>query len=342
MLKSILLLIIVILTNISCETKKAIYKNNESPSIDEIIRQTYYNRLKEISPYKRSHFAIRHYRITGQNDLNIHIESYFNLIKENLYLDLKNYNNKDYVFKRGEYFCNDLINDEGDSKRGELRQKTFRDNKDILFYLKLIETSYIWADMGFLKGEHKKDFEEWLNYLRSLDLRSIFLNDKFMRTYSTPLISRIFYLKHHKVIDLVNDFKVRFQKLHKDPLDDFYFRNKIYTLTHFIIAASNFYQKIIPQEEFQWIIDYFNENIQSIIERTNVDIISEVGICYKLVGIKSSKEIDIISNYIAKAFDKKLGYIATRGGTLDNSEHTNIVALLFLKKFENLYKGPTY
>lgn len=39
-------------------------------------------------------------------------------------------------------------------------------------------------------------------------------------------------------------------------------------------------------------------------------------------------------------YNPRLGYIPTRKGSINDSEHRNILAYLFLSDFKNLYRSP--
>ncbi len=307
------------------------------------IRQTYVKNMDKLTPYKRSHFAIRYYRMTGKSNLNSYISDYFDLINKGLYKSLRNFDKKEYALKRGEYYFDKLLIDYGKKRKGIERQKYFKDKKDLLFYIDLIEIGHIWNDMGFLKGEYKERYKKYLSYLKGMDLRSIFLDKELMKIYSTQLVTRVYQLKHHGVIDMEDDFTKRFQEIFKEPVeDDFAFKNKIYSLTHFIIAASNYYQKKVSKREFAWIFKYFNENIHKIIKKTNADIISEVGLCYLLAGIETSSTLDLVTDYVTKSFDPKRGYIPRKKGSLNESEHTNAVAFVLLRGMDKFHPGPRF
>ena len=93
------------------------------------------------------------------------------------------------------------------------------------------------------------------------------------------------------------------------------------------------------KDEFSWILDYFRDNIDDIIETKNIDILAEVGLCFKLCKVKD-EILEKIKKVILDSFDVNLGYIPRKSGSLEDSEHTNIIAYLFLHDFKKLYRGP--
>lgn len=308
----------------------------------ETIKNTFLANMDKLSPYKRSHFAIRLFRANGDTAHLYYVHDFFESIKKGLFQDMKNFDDEEYALKRAEFFFNDL-NPAG-TKKGSERQKVFSCRRTDLFYLKLIEIAHIANQIGVFQEEHQEDYQRWLDFLRKKDLKSIFFDDDVFKHYSTQLIILAYQLKFNNVIDLTQDFKKKFSEvfMEKENLDDYDYKNKIYTMTHFIIGASDYYQQFVPDNEFDWVLDYFIENFEEIIKRTNVDIIAEVGICLKLAGIYSGKEIERVAEYILEDFNSSKGYIPRGEGDLLYSEHANSVAYLFLAGLDILYKGPCF
>ncbi len=121
--------------------------------------------------------------------------------------------------------------------------------------------------------------------------------------------------------------------------ESFYkFQNKIYGLTHFIICDSHYYQKFASKRKNEWILKILEKEISKIL-KTNVDLIAEVGLCFKLCR-KFSSVIEIIEKYLVRSFNWKLKYYPYAGKSLAKAEHRNVLAYMFLKEFKKLYPGP--
>ena len=165
-----------------------------------------------------------------------------------------------------------------------------------------------------------------------------------IKYFGTQLINCVYYLKYLKVTNIIDKHTSRFKEVFNDgqdkSLSEYLYKNKIYGLTHFVIAGTNYYQKYTSMKEFGWIINYFKKNIKTILKRTDPDISSEVGLCFKLCKCSSKKETDLIRQYLIKHYNKKLGYIPKYNGRMNPSEHTAAVSYLFLSDFKKLYKGP--
>lgn len=62
------------------------------------------------------------------------------------------------------------------------------------------------------------------------------------------------------------------------------YENKLYVLTHIILANSQYYQHPVNRDDFAWIFDYFDTHIDIIISRAKADVVAEVGIAYLLLA----------------------------------------------------------
>lgn len=307
-----------------------------------MIKKSFLDNMDLMSPYKRSHLAIRLFRASGNSEHNHHIKSNFDSIKEILLKDLAKHDNKEHVLSRSEVFFAEL--NKNNDRKGMERQKVFGNKKENLFYFRMIELAHIWNEMGFFDGEHASNHDKWLGFLGNKDLKSVILDDDVFKHYSAQLATFIYLLKFNGVADLIEEFKGKFFEvfMKDEELDEYMYKNKIYTLTHFIIGASNYYQNLVSAEKFGWVLDCFRKDINQILKRTNADIAAEIGICFRLAGVNQGKEIDLITEYLLKEFDAEKGYIPRLMGDHESSEHANSVAYLFLAGFDKLHKGPCF
>ena len=319
------------------ETKTLEEKGKE---IAKTIKKSFLGNMEALASKKRHHFAARIYRSTGDSENNSYIISDFEDEKDRILANLANHADRSHVLKDAEQFFAEL-NTLG-NRKGLERQKAFKSRKDMLFYLRMIKVAHIWNGMGFFKGEHAKNYSKWLNFLKSLDLKQIIFDDDIFKQFSTQLIVFVKFLKFNNVVNLEAEYDQKFNEVFGDDLslDDLGFRNKVYTLTHYIIAESDYYQKIVSAGEYKWILDYFTSHIDAILEKTNTDIVAEVGLCFRLCGIDSGIVIDKVRERVVSEFDEEKGYIPRRDGSHHYSEHTNSVAFIFLNGFDRLHPGP--
>ncbi len=308
-----------------------------SKLVAEKIRNSFVSNLSLLSPYKRSHFAIRLFRALGDSSLVKCIKEEFDEIKAELFSDLINCRNNEHIGKRAESFLDELARN--NDKKGIERKNAFLKKKKELFLLKLIEKEYIWHSLGLLGDARHL---EWVNFVKSLDLRKLVLETRIFRHYSTQLANIEAALRFMGIINLEADFRKKFEEMFGDDskLDDYSWMNKLYTMTHFVIADSKYYQQNVLPEKHKWVLSYFSRHLEQILQRTNPDIAAEVGLCFRLAGQNSSREIDLVAEYLVSQFDEKKGYIPRLAGDYQSSEHANSLALIFLEWKGSLAMGP--
>jgi N-acyl-D-amino-acid deacylase len=156
----------------------------------------------------------------------------------------------------------------------------------------------------------------------------------------------VFWLKRIDVADLEAEYTRAFQTVFMSDDDDRIpsadYQNKLYGLTHFIIADSHYYQRTLPPEKHRWILDYFDRHILEILSWSKPDIVAEIAMCFNLCGLRDHRVVRMAEEYLARAFDPALGYIPSETGSIDfsNSEHRNALAYLVLADWDSLHEGP--
>lgn len=293
------------------------------------IIQTYNNNFSSLDLLHQSHFATRMWRISGQ-------EKYIKPIKINFQKEkviwsnhIKNLEKIGYPRKIGSQILGQRV---FGNLRWRKKQLFYPKNPENLFYIELI--NYLF---------HLKSFggEVDTSYLRKLNLEKIFMSKNQILFDPSETANSISYLKFLKVADFENEFQAYFLNFWLSLKEDTRWLNfnKIYGLTHLIIADSWFYQKFVKLEKFKAVFDYFQDNLDQIIDGTNSDIIAEVGVCFRLAG-ESPPALGKIKNYLISCYDKRLGYIPRKGKGFQAAEHRNIAAVLVLADYDKLYSGP--
>jgi len=191
----------------------------------------------------------------------------------------------------------------------------------------------------------KADMKKAVKLLKKIDFKKYFNDENLIKFYGTQLLNRAYELNKLGVLNIINEFLKKYKKIFMEvddnELNDLEFKNKIYGLTHIVINESDYYQKWASKKKLKWVLDYFYENIDKIIKKTNSDIIAEVGLCFMLCRDKQNKILKKVKDYLVKEFDNNLGYIPRDNKKkLGISEHTNIIAYMVLGGFNKLYKGP--
>eukprot|EP00931_Biecheleriopsis_adriatica_P078230 TRINITY_DN5168_c0_g1_i4.p1 TRINITY_DN5168_c0_g1~~TRINITY_DN5168_c0_g1_i4.p1 ORF type:complete len:364 (+),score=62.81 TRINITY_DN5168_c0_g1_i4:87-1178(+) len=141
----------------------------------------------------------------------------------------------------------------------------------------------------------------------------------------------------------------------------------VYGLTHFILDSTDFYQsrinldlfskqyeiisRIDSGSAFREILQYFEDQADSILQLADPDLLSEVGLCFRVCGRDTSTMCQRCTAYVRSMvrFCKleqrvllyKPGRSASRG--LQREEHLNCVGLLLLSSWpRSFYRGPRY
>lgn len=308
-------------------------------AVSNKIRDFFEKNIGMLSPYKRSHFAIRMYRLTGREKYARTARKYLVSQKKKFIQDIKAIDSIPHIKKRGNALYKKL-EEFGTPEAKRKRKKVFRGKKEYLFYYSMIEKAHFLKEAGAFSGKDNYYYSKWKKFLKSADLKKLLLDKEIFREYSTQLVNLVYFLKTDGTADLGKDFRRMFENVFKGKLSSHMYTNRIYTMTHFIVAGSDYYQRLVSAKEFGWILDYFRKNIKEIIRKTNPDVVFEVGVCFKLAGEKSGKEIEMASEIAEKEYNPKIGYIPRKDKSPEQSEHANAIAIILLSDFKLLHKGP--
>lgn len=161
-------------------------------------------------------------------------------------------------------------------------------------------------------------------------------------------INSSFFLKHLNVHDVTTKVIAIVRALYfvpeaKSPaalrknLTDEEFYTCLYTLTHILIAASWYYQRRVTQHH--WIVRFFAQNYQEIIQRTRTDVLAEVGLAFRLCQLekKYPRAYRVIRTTV---HHRVMSRFDTTPTALIAQEHTNSIALLLLYDTMRYGKGP--
>jgi len=190
------------------------------------------------------------------------------------------------------------------------------------------------ARLDELGLRHEKH-DEFMRLINSYDFKKAFTDPLMIKAWGAQLANQVYWLHNLGVADYRAEFKqavtMTYPAAKDNKLSKQQFENKIYTLTHIIIAASGYYQHQVEYEEYRQIIDYLRSNTDLIIEKVKEDIIIEVGLSFLLVN-ESYQDINIIRNYIHSKVDSKKKMVLSENGNakVSQGEHRNIIAVLLL------------
>jgi len=182
-----------------------------------------------------------------------------------------------------------------------------------------------------------------LDFFLEKNISPYFLDKEFILTNPSEAANMIYYLEFlgigSQIRELVNSFQKYFGQLQPQSADQW--ADKIYAMTHLVIAASAYYQKFVSLNDMPWVFEYLGKSVGEIIRNTNPDIVAEVGVALKLGNQLSGQVETEIRNYLMSGFDENKGYIPRElNDNLNRAEHRNILAAIVLSKIKKLYPGP--
>ncbi len=309
------------------------------------IRTTFESSLFTFPPDIQAHYAVRLYRITGDERYIYSIV--FNLLVEvdQMHRDADSIFVTNYAKTRTEQLLDEFKND---SRKSRYRRKLFENSATMLFYLECLHRCAKISDDNIPDSDIADDVRKTVAHLRTIDFSSFLLNPDVIRYYGAQAVNFIYDLYYLEIDDLRQEYRETFQQVFPGDedamLSSLEFKDKIYGLTHFIFADTRYYQRKVSPEEHAWILDYFSSTIERILEETKEDIIAEVGLCYLLVDRGDAPEVMRCRQAILSAFDSDKGMIPSVSGDddLQKGEHRNVLAIMLLSDWDDLHPGPDF
>ena len=293
------------------------------------IKLKYENNAYKLSPSKAGHMAMRLWR-------NYNDDSYKYLLLQGINkaatsldklveIGLDSLSLSNYVRK-----SNDSYNANTTKKR--LRRETFKDYPEYrLICTKILRHVARLHELGL---QHKDHFQ-FLELLNQYDFEKVFTDEQMIRAWGAQLANQVYWLNDLGLGDWRRSFAKAVEEVYAPEKDltisDQQFENKIYTLTHIIIAASGYYKRVVTSVEYQTIINYFKKNVEEILKRCKEDVIIEVGLCLLLTN-QAHEELGLIREYIYKQVNTTHHMILSKNGNakFSQGEHRNIIAILLL------------
>lgn len=297
--------------------------------------------LYQLPPRVQGHYGIRLYRMTGD-------EKYANAALVDLYAVTESQDfyacsldEPGFIKTEAEKAISVL----GKGPRAKARKKALEPFPEFLFYTDvLLRFSSRINEFGMTGPCNDK----LITALKKADLGEGLTDEAMIKTWAAQLINYAYWAKQIGVGDYVEEYKTAFISVYPDKkdheLDKKQYRNKLYGLTHFVFAASEYYQHNVDPKEFAWILDYFEQNIDRILTDATDDIIAEVGISFHLAGLSNHPVVNKTQAHIVKAFDEEVQFIPSPMGNpeLAMGEHRNVLAMMLLKWPATLHKGPYF
>lgn len=224
------------------------------------------------------------------------------------------------------------------------RRKALQDNPEMQFFRRYLMNLFQAQLMGLHDSILKDSWPEYIAQLKKVDFEKIFINETAVASVSSFAVNCSLFISK---LGVDHEFSKRFVRFVYDyyfdgngkvkrSLDKAEFRTLIYNMTHIIIADSGFYQEYV--DDNLWINKFLSNNIDLILDKCNLDIIAEVGLCFKLcrqehVYTESVLKVDsfVLNNYKDEFLSESM---------LVKKEHTNCVIMLLFMNIDCWHKGP--
>ena len=333
--------ILLTVTIFSLITGFAIQKTNSgiSPSeLDKRIRQNFESRLYELPPRIQGHYGLRLYRTSGdQRYLNAVLYDYYVLV-DRINAILPNLDDRDYIARQAKTLTSKISN----KKRGQARRKSLRKYPEFIFYAKTLGYAARLDEFGIAVPA------EVTNALANYDFQPAFTDEVMIKAWAAQLANYAYWLQQLNIVDYTQAYKSAFLETYPDDRDGelshWQYKNKLYGLTHLIIAASGYYQHPVSAKEFGWVLKYFTDNQQRILDSTSADVIAEVAICFLLAGQANHTLVAKIKSRLISQFSAEHSMIPSVSGKIDlaKGEHRNVLTLMLFNWPDQLTAGPSF
>lgn len=305
------------------------------------IRHTYESQLYTLPAFKAGHYGLRMYRQTMDPKYSSAIWSDMARVASRL----NQFSTEVHTKKQIEAYANKRLNsyiDESDS-RSILRYQATKTMPEYLYLGIDLLGSMARADEYGLKHRNDKELRE---IIRHYDFKKYATNEAMIKAWAAQLANQVYWLRQLGEQDVVDEFIEAFKLAYPDDKDaglsQQQFGNKIYGLTHILLADSKYYQLPLKESDHQWIYDYLRNNIDIILERSKEDIISEVGITFLLAGLENDPVVYKTQKHIQDDINRQKNMVpsTTEGTDLTDGEHRNVLAIMLLD-WQTPHAAPT-
>lgn len=302
----------------------------------DLIRNTYEARLYSLPAFKMGHYGLRMYRQTQDEKYAAAIWSDMARVASRLNKFATEVHTPEQIKAYSETRIQNYSKNA--DVRGKLRYAATRTQPEYLYLGVDLLGSMARANEYGLKHQNDKTLRE---VIRRYDFAKYATDPDMIRAWAAQLANQVYWLRQLGEQDVVDKFIEVFRATYPDSKDaeltEQQFMNKIYGLTHIIFAASEYYQHPINERDFQWVFDYYRQNIDTILARSKEDVVAEVGINFLLAGLESDPVVEKARKAIQGSIDREAGMVPSVKGETEllDGEHRNVLAIMLLD-----WRGP--
>ncbi|MDD9196178.1 DUF3541 domain-containing protein [Aliivibrio sp. S3MY1] len=305
------------------------------------IRHTYETQLYTLSAFKAGHYGLRMYRQTMDPKYSAAVWSDMARVASRL----NQFSSEVHTPKKIEAYSNKRLSiyvDETDI-RSILRYQATKTMPEYLYFGVDLLGSMARANEYGLKHRNDKQLRE---IIRRYDFKKYATDEAMIKAWAAQLANQVYWLRQLGEQDVVDDFIEAFKLTYPDKKDTALskqqYGNKIYGLTHILLADSQYYQYPLKESDHQWVYDYLRNNIDTILKRTKADIISEVGITFLLAGLEDDPVVYKTQKYIQNEINREKNMVPSTSNSTDltEGEHRNVLAIMLLD-WQTPHAAPT-
>lgn len=296
-----------------------------------VIKHTYDSNLAELSAYQLGHYGLRMYRQTQDKKYKAAVWTDMARIASRLNEYAETIETPDDVREMGKARLK--FYGSGDSERDALRHAAAQGREEYLVLGAGLISSMARANEYGLEHIEDKKLREILGWY---DFEPYVTDPQMIRAWAAQLANQVYWLKQLGEKDHTAAFEKAFKATYPDSDDPLLstqqYNNKLYGMTHIILAASEYYRKPVKESDFQWIYDYYRANFEMIAARSKEDVIAEIGITFLLAGLGDDPVVARSQDIIQNAIDRDKGMVPSVSGSTDlaKGEHRNVLAIMLL------------
>ncbi|MCP3697846.1 MAG: DUF3541 domain-containing protein [Aliivibrio sp.] len=342
--KQMLSLFIVLLLSLTSASAEIMQGEKTVPSFKQdaaSIRYTYETQLYTLSAFKAGHYGLRMYRQTLDPKYSAAVWSDMARVASRL----NQFSSEVHTPEQIDIYAQKRLSSYVDDTdiRSTLRYQATK-NMPEYFYLGVdLLGSMARANEYGLKHRNDKQLRE---IIRRYDFKKYATDEAMIKAWAAQLANQVYWLRQLGEQDVVDEFVEAFKLAYPDnkdaALSKQQYGNKIYGLTHILLADSQYYQYPLKESDHQWIYDYLRNNIDTILERAKEDIISEVGITFLLAGLENDPVVYKTQKHIQDAINREKNMVPSTSNSTDltDGEHRNVLAIMLLD-WQTPHAAPT-
>ncbi|RCV87205.1 DUF3541 domain-containing protein [Billgrantia montanilacus] len=307
------------------------------------IQSVYEAALPELSMSKQRHYAQRLYRITGEPRYREIAHAHGRRLVLQISDDIEGLADPSHAAARSRQIVEDYPQR---TAKQRARKAMLAEWGEIPFarqlLFRLVQADYY----GLLDTSAMDGHERALDYLAGVAWEQFLTDADVMGIYAAQVANQVHFLHQLGIADLREEVVAAFRRQYPDGsvagLSEAEYHNKLYGMTHFVIASSRYYQRWVDPQDYAWILESFAEDIDRILASATEDIQAEVALSFLLAGREAHPAVGRIRDSLVAAVDPQAGIIpSTKGSTdVERGEHRNVLAIMTLRWPGRLYPGP--